>query len=192
MEINKPIATVVIFIINLVLVFLFVIPKYQELKVTTAALREKQGEYEGKSAYYEKIAILSKSIDSRKEVLEKIDSALPSQVAFAPLVNFLQKKGAETGLVIKSITFSQTSDQASPKTNGAEAASKLKEIGFSMSILGNYQGLKNFLGSLERSARLFEVQTIAFSLQQASQKVLAQGAQLQTYNFKLDVKTHSY
>ena len=193
MEINKPVATIVIAVINLVLIFLFVIPKYQELKSSAVALHEKQAQYEGKSAYFQKIAVLSESIESRKETLDKIDSALPSHVAFAPLVYFLQRKGAETGLIIKSITFAQGVADASQKPVAQAATNtQVKDVVFSMSIAGNYQGLKNFLASLERSARIFEVQTITFSSSQSNQNLLKLQSQSQIYNFRLEVKTHSY
>ncbi|OGZ63770.1 MAG: hypothetical protein A3A98_00565 [Candidatus Staskawiczbacteria bacterium RIFCSPLOWO2_01_FULL_40_39] len=189
MEINKPVSTVIIFIITLVLIFLFVWPKYQESIVLQKKLAEKQAEYNNKAMYYVKILDAMNEINSRKEVIGKISSALPSDVAFAPLVYFLQKKSSEAGLIIKSIKFSEVSKK---NPNQTLDGSGIKVIKFNMNILGNYQGLKNFLLLLERSARLFEVDSISFNALQAQQGLSQSNNQSQTYNFSLDLQTHTY
>lgn len=194
MEINKPIATIVIFIITMISVFLFALPKYQESMSLQLTLAEKLAEYNSKSDYFKDISKTYEDINKRRVVLEKIDSALPPNIAFAPLVYFLQRKGAENGIVNKSIAFSQVSKITTLASDSKEKSSKeLKIITINLDSLGTYQSLKNFLSSLEKSARLFEVESISF----VSPSRLSGGAsdpknQLQSYNFRLVVKTYSY
>ncbi len=109
MEVNKPIATVIMLVITLIIVFLFAWPKYQESSDLQKKAIEKQAEYNGKAMYFQKISQTLSQIESKKDSLGKINSALPDSVLLAPLVYFLQKTGSETGLILKSIAFSQVS-----------------------------------------------------------------------------------
>ncbi len=184
MEINKPVSTIIIFITTLILFFLFVAPEYQKSSDLQNNLAQKQEEYDVKSVYYAKISETIKSIDSRKDVLKKINSALPSDFFLAPLVYFFQKKGAEAGLIVKSITLSQISPATLKK--------EVRNITFKINLSGNYQNLKNFLSSLDESERLFEVNSISFKSPVISQDLKQPKNQQQTYNFELEVKTHTY
>ncbi|OGZ90869.1 MAG: hypothetical protein A2510_03795 [Candidatus Staskawiczbacteria bacterium RIFOXYD12_FULL_37_10] len=70
----------------------------------------------------------------------------------------------------------------------------MNEIGFSLNMTGSYSSLENFIVSLEKSARLFEVKNISFGASAASQGAeQSQQFQMQEiYNFNLEVLTHSY
>ena len=187
MEINKSVSTIILFIITAMVVFLFVVPKYQEGKDLENSLVQKQVAYNEDSAYYAKISELAKTIDSQKNNLEKINASLPSDFSLSPLVYFFQKKGAENGLIVKSVVFSQLSPP-SPANN-------IRDILFTVNVLGNYQGLKGFLASMDRSARLFEVNSISFTAPPAAgaaQETPQQKSQQQIYTFELVIKTHTY
>jgi len=137
--------------------------------------------------------------------VEKIDSAIPSSVSYGPLVYFFQKKAAESGLVVQSLSLT--------KSSFINADSNLKEINFSINLLGQYSALKNFLASVEKSARLFEIIGINFRNSQSpgtlgSSSLLSSSSSsvgvkrtgqpppaikiIQTYPFQLLVKTYSY
>lgn len=199
MEINKPISAIILLVITLVLVFLFAVPKYNESKALQVKLVEKQAQYNGASAYHEKISTLLAGIEIRKEALGKVDSALPLNASLATLVYFFQKKAAETGLMPKSINFAQISPITARETiksqeNSADTTlttRTVRDVNFTLELLGNYQGLKDFIVTLEKSARLFEVNSIAFASLRSSGLIKGQG-QIQTYSFRLAVKTHSY
>lgn len=160
------------------------LPKYQKSNDLQNNLAQKQAEYNGKSIYYAKIAEIIEIIEGKKDTLEKINSALPSNFSIASLVYFFQKKGSEVGLVVKSITLSQISIPTSEE--------RFKNIIFKVNLSGNYQGLKNFLSSLDKSARLFEVNYISFISSEISQSLKQSKNQQQTYDFQLEVQTHAY
>ena len=189
---NKPVSTIIVIIIITILIFLFVIPKYQESRDLQTKLYEKQATYNGESAYYAKLSELVKDIESRKDVLEKIDSALPPDTSFAPLLYFLQKKGDESGLVVKSVTFSQALQGPYGQVLQESSDKKIKNVMFTLNLSGNYQGLKKFLASLEKSARLFQVDDISFLSQEPLRGTTQLQSKLQVYDFKLDVKTQTY
>ncbi len=187
MKINKLVLAIIIFIIILILVFLFVMPKYKKLSELQDTLAKKQLEYDNKSIYYAKIAEIIKSIETKKDALGKIDSALPSDFYLSSLIYFFQRKGAESGLAIKSVTLSKVSAPVA----AAAADTDIQDITFNIRLSGTYEGFKNFIAALDKSARLFEVNSITFSNSGAGKdpKLSALG---QTYEFNMEVLTHIY
>ena len=116
-----------------------------------------------------------KKLEDYEESLEKIEDALPSTPSLAPLIYFLQTKSSENGLIFRRANLLSVS-LVSEKSD-------IKEIIFSLEFFGSYPAFKKFLSSLEKSARLIEVESISFVSQQESS---------QTYPFNLTIKVHSY
>ncbi len=188
MEINKPVTIVIILIIDLVLTFLFVVPKYKDIADAKVNLNQKQSEYDNLTDHYLKLLNAVKSIDARKSDFEKIDTALPNHFSFSPLIYFLQEKAGENGLTIKSITSTQFFQDQGQQASSQDSQEQVKNIDFTINLSGSYQGLKKFVMSLERSARLFEVKSISFS---SSDQNFSQN-QPNNYDFKLELGTHAY
>jgi len=184
MKINKPISSIIIFIIILMLVFLFLIPTYKKMNDFQNTLIQKQVEYDGKFIYYTKIAEIIKNIDDRKDALEKIESALPSDSYFSSLIYFFQKEATVAGLQITSATLSQISPP-DKKTN-------IRDIVFNLNISGTYGNFKNFLATLDQSARLFEVNSVSFNTPAILQTGRQVNPQSKTYNFDIEIQTHAY
>lgn len=189
MEINKLASLIIVLIITLFIFFLFVVPKYQESVELEAELVKKQTQYENKTNYYLKLAETLRDIEQKKDVLEKIDSALPPDFSLAPVIYFLQEKSKEAGLTVRSVSFSQ--QEASGKTLKADQKERVKNIILKAYLTGNYQGLKKLLSYLEGSARLFEVKSISFAAGFLKDSGRPQN-KLQTHDFTLDIETHTY
>jgi len=193
MNINKPAVIIILIIIIGISVWLFVWPKYSEFSDIKVALAKKQAEYDGESQYYEKVAQVIKDIEVRKDILDKIDSSLSADPAIAPLLYFFQKKAAETGMIIRSVTYANSLPVAPPPTaDGTVPEKKVKDVTFSINLVGNYQGLKSFLFGLEKSARLLEVDTLNLTPFQSAQGSSQSLGRFQTYEFRLQVRTHIY
>lgn len=191
MEINKPVSTVVIIIITIILTLLFVLPKYRSAGDLEKKLIEKQAEYSGKSAYYAKISELFSEIKKREDALKKVDSALPEDSSIAQVVYFIQKKGSENGLIVKSASFSQTSSAGGRNSPGS-SEKEIRDVAFSVNLFGGYQNFKGFLYSLEKSSRLFKVKTISLAPLESLQEKGKPKNQLPTYNFKLEISANIY
>ncbi len=174
---NKLVFIIFTVIITLLMVFLFAFPAWRQARDLNHALILRQAEYDGQSVYYAHTAELVKSIEEKNSALEKIHSALPDNAPLAPLVYFFQNKSKDAGLAITSLELSNIS---------ADSSYGFKNITFVMDLTGTYQGLKTLLSLLETSARLFEVNSIALTTIKTSKNPQ------QTYNFKLEVVTHSY
>lgn len=192
MEINKPVSAIIVLIIALMVFFLFALPKYQESNELETELAQKEARYEGLVNYNLTLSNLLKSIEEKQDVLAKIDSALPPDPSLAPIVYFVQQKADQSQLAVKSITFSQVAPQVYGQVLSQDSNNKeVKSIIFSVDIFGSYQGLKKFLLSLERSSRLFEVNSIAFGSEALNGTAKSKNA-LQAYDFKLEIKTQAY
>lgn len=176
MEIKKPILIILITIITSLLIFIFVSPKYNEFRVSQIKLGALETEYNSKYAYYAEVTRVYSELQLRKDSLEKVDDALPAVPRFSNLIYFTQKKASENGLVLKDLVFTKISSPAS--------GNRTRDIIFSVSLLGSYESLKNFIKALEKSANLIEVNSISFSSQASSSSSI--------FQFSLELKTHSY
>lgn len=191
MKIYKPVAIVFLVIINVMMAFLFVIPEYQKSSDLQVNLVKKQLQYDGQRDYYREVLAVRKEIEQRKDILTKVDSALPPDLYLAPIMYFFQKKTLENQLTLNSVTFSKST---AGMLNSSKGTREIKSAVFFVTVSGSYQSLKKLLAVVDASARLFEVQTIAFS----SEKPLPQEGlalvidQFKPYNFKLEIKTYFY
>lgn len=185
MEIDKPTIIAIILLAVILLSFFLVVPKYKQFKDFQMQVGIKTAEYENKYAYYSEIARLTRELENRKDILDKIDIALPSDPTYSSIVYFLQKKAGENGIFLKSVNLSK----------GLLAEQEgVKEIGFSLNMMGDYTSLKNFIDSLEGSSRIFELNSISFSSainpQQETKSSETGGAE--AYSFQVQIKTNSY
>lgn len=193
MAINKPATIIILFIIIVMIVFLFVLPKYQEFKDLEKTIIQKQAEYGALASYYEKIADLFGDIESRKDVLVKIDGALLEDVSFASLMYFLQIKGMENELVLKSIMPPKDSSGSYGTIASKKNVREVKPVVFNIGLSGNYQNIKKFLSDIDNSARLMQVNAITFNAQ--ATPILKSGKlqnQLGFYDFNLEIQTYTY
>ncbi len=193
MKIDRPIAIALILFIILLLVFFLVVPEYNKFKILQADLGEKRAEFNAEFDYYNAIANTYSQLQTRQDSLKKIDDALPIESNLGNLVYYLQNKALENGIIIRSLFLSKPS-----AANAGEEMQNVKELSFSLSLLGSYSSLGNFIRSLEKSARLFEISSISFnsnSGQFSSGSISSAKSQFQTpqlFSFSLELKTYSY
>ena len=190
MEINKPISTITLLIITLILVFLFALPKYREAGDLEKKLAEKQAEYAGRAAYFDNIAKLASEIEKRKSSLEKIGSALPEDISLSQITYFIQDNAVQNGIIVKSVAFSRL-EKLSPKAASDSGKNEIREISFSADLAGSYQGFKSFLSATEKSSRLFQIKTISFAPVEQFQKGTETKNPIPLYNFKMEIAAYA-
>ena len=166
--------------VTFAVVVLFVMPLYQESGDLQRELIQRQAQYEARVDYYLGLTDLLGEIEDRQEALVKVNNALPDQFDMAPIVFFLQQKATQSGLLMQSVNFSEVA--SSNQEEDGDSSSQLKKVDFTLNINGGYQGLKGFLASLERSSRIFDVQSIIFS----------NSGEVGAYDFALGVTTNTY
>jgi Tfp pilus assembly protein PilO len=199
MKINRPILIALFIIAATILTYFFVMPSYRAFKKNQGELSYKKAEYVAKRDYYADITNLPYALQSRKDDIEKIDDALPVGSNFGQLIYYFQKQAADSGLIMKGLFISQSSLANVKKSGG--------EISLSISLMGFYSALENFLTNLESSSRLFEVTGMSFgSSSPASSTTTSTSKSSSTSSsvaetqfegdgprsFSLQIKTHSY
>lgn len=181
MEIDKPITSAIVLFLSLVSIFYLVMPKYNAYQDKLTQIGIEEAKFNGQDAYYSTITKDYNQLMQYKDNLSKIDDALPSKSAFDLLINLLYKKSTDSGIVIQSISGANTQK--------AGTRSSVKEIDLSLGLFGSYPAFKNFLYSLEKSARIIESQDSNFSI--AVPSIQNPNSQ-DSYPIKLDIKVYSY
>jgi Tfp pilus assembly protein PilO len=192
MEIDRPITIAVILFIILLLVFFLVMPEYNTFTELQTELGQKKAEYNAQFDYYAAISKVYFDLQSRQDDIKKIDDALPTNPDLGKVIYYLQNTATENGMLIKDVFLSKSS-QGNAQPQGS-AGYVMKDIVFSMDLLGDYPSLTRFMITLEQSSRIFEVTNISFG---AADQAQAQSSQSQfqiqqTFSFNLQVRTHSY
>lgn len=153
-------------------------------------LAEKKAGFNAEFDYYAGIAKTYNDLQSNAASIAKIDDALPQGPVLGKLIYYLQKSAGENGIIIRSLFLSKSSSA----TSTAGTGNTVKDITFSMDLLGDYSSLGKYLVSLEKSSRLVEVNSISFSGSSQSQTGpnQSQFQMQQTFDFSLQLTTHSY
>lgn len=141
-------------------------------------MEKKRAEFYAKHEYYAAITKTYDDLQGRPEDIAKVDAALPQDPGLGKLVYFLQETAQANGLLIKDLSLARSS----ANNNSIGAANSIKDINFSIDVLGSYSSLEGYLVALEKSSRIFEVTSISFGSPQVGQ----------TYGFSLQIKTQSY
>lgn len=189
MEFDRPITIAVILFIILLLMFFLVVPEYNTFKDLRVELGEKKAEFNAQYEYFAEVARVFYELENYKEGISKVDDALPNKPSFGRLAYFFQKEAKENGLIVKDLFLAKYSLE--------NPDSDVKDIVFSINVSGSYSALKNFILSLEKSARLFEITSISFSSTPGDflgspTRIPAQFQMQQTYSFKIEVGARSY
>ncbi|MBZ9578322.1 hypothetical protein KJA14_00520 [Patescibacteria group bacterium] len=172
----------------ILLIGLFLIwPKYQNLGALKLEIEGKEIELQYLEEYFQRLDQLSQELKKYEAQLSKIDFALPSDssLTLLSLINFLQKASSQNGLVFKELgSFSIILPKPPAEASGlqeSQLSSKIKEIYLGFEVAGSYSALKNFLNTLEKSAKLIEVEEVSFSFEEE-----------EIFSFIFKIKTHSY
>ncbi len=156
-------------------------PKYRSFQNLLAVLGTKETELQAKNAYFVEITETYKELMQYQDVLQKIDAGLPSKFSPAELINFVYKKTIENGVSLKGIGIIRSSEVGT--------GTNVNEITLPLELNGTYSSLKNFLSSLEKSARLVEIENVSFSVAMPS---LENPQVTSSYPFNITIKVYSY
>ena len=181
MTIDRPITIALTLFIILLLVFFLVMPEYKTFGALQTELGVKKAEFNAEFDYYAQITKTYYDLQSRQDDIKKIDDALPSlpqDPTLGKILYFLQNTAKGSGLIMKNLFLSQSSPGAAASNS---SSSSIRETSFSIDALGDYLAMQNFMASLEKSSRIFEITSISFSSQSGP-----------PYSFSLQIKTHSY
>jgi len=171
---NRAITIAICFFLTFILGLSFLRPKYQDLKSLQKKVEEKRVELQSKEEYFLNLSNIAEELKKYQDQLFKIDSALPPDPSIPALTNFLQKKISQSGLVLNEVSLVSITP--------FEDLPGIQKIHLDLRVLGSYSSFKNFLLTLEKSARLIEVENIAFSSPEDKDP----------FSFDLRIKVYSY
>jgi Tfp pilus assembly protein PilO len=169
-----PIIIVACFLLTVIFGVILLWPKFQELKMIEKNIAEKKEELQYQENYFSNLREIKSKLEEYQAEVTKINSALPDDSSLPSLFNFLQKTSSQSGLVLKGVSpFAVVVSKENPD---------IKETQFSLQVSGSYSSFKNFLSTLEKSARLIEVENISFSSPKKGN----------LFTFNLRIKVFSY
>lgn len=151
----------------------FIIPSFNKLTDKMREIKEQKILTEDDARYFANVKDLQEKLKQYPEELSKVSDALPGDNHLPSLFNFLQKTCSQTGLVFQGM---------SPFSVSSVKDRTFKETKTTVYLFGPYDSLKNFLGIIENSARVIEVESISFSS-------AAEGGNIK---FTLGVKVFNY
>ncbi len=172
-RINYPIVIAILLLCSLILGLAVFLPKYQDLSITSAKIKNEKEKLSAEREYYSSIASASEELKKYGEELSKVGASLPGDSSLPSLLNFLEKAVSQAGVIIESISPSSLSPSSALKD--------VKEVRVSLSVSGDYSAFKNLIYILERSSRLIEVENISFSHLRATDN-----------GYNLRIKAYSY
>lgn len=191
----KSLLSASIFLLAILGLLFFVWPKYktlgekkQDLELTAMQLTEREN-------YFANLRQVSKKLKENEEAISMVDAAVPQESEMGRLFYFLFQSAKVNGLLMSEVgniavkfffPLADSSGQPSSSGQSPQATGpKLRSISFPIVLFGDYPSFKNFLASLEKSARLIEVNSIT---------VVPSGEEQKSglFRFTLDVKTNSY
>lgn len=172
-----PVLFLAVFLIAIFLVW----PATENFFVLKELNLQKQKALQAQQDYFNNLESASDKTVFFGSELAKMNSALPPGLSAASLMEFLQVKSSENGLIIKSLTppdivykkslpeqaggaAGAAGDETANPVGDAENAgtvSRIQEAEFILSGSGSVESFENFLRALETSARLFEIETFS-------------------------------
>lgn len=163
---NRDFLAPILLLASFLLAVYFVLPKYSQYQDLKTELAEKKIKLTEKQSYLDQLNAFSEQLDEHKQSLEKIDSALPDQMSFASLLGFFQEAAMANGLVLQSLNQADNPLSQEEQENRL-GQSAVREIYVSLNLEGRASAFDNFLLSIEKSARMIEVEDI--SVKQSTQ-----------------------
>jgi len=166
--------------------FFLIWPKYQKFESLKVDIENKELELRQTEDYFAKLERTAEDLKGYQTQISKIDFALPDDSSFATisLINFIGNASGANGLIFKKLkSFSITSPKPSAQAPGApvQPQSKVKDISLDFEVSGSYFALKNFIQTLENSAKIIEVENLSFSVEKE-----------EVPSINLKIKTFSY
>lgn len=149
-------------VISLVLIAFLVWPEYRAFNDVSKQLAQKILELENQNKYIQSLKVADGQLKERAELVEKINSALPTEVDIPSLLEFLQKASISSGVSLNKINWESISL--------GDAKEKIKKHYFSAEITGSYFALKNFLFAVETSSRLINIEQLSFTTSSENNK----------------------
>ena len=169
---NYLIYVITAFCLSLLLIFVLVLPVYNNLSDLNNQVFEKEISLQSQQEYFWELEDVADRIEGQEESFEKIRSAIPDGRDLANLMNYFQRSASKAGVSMENI---------SPALVASVQGQKVRASRINLVISGEYIALKSFLAIVEKSSRLIEIEDIGFQ---------AHSEQDDPFRFNISTKVH--
>lgn len=139
----------------------FAFPKYKVYLKEAQNLANLKLFLENQTQYYKEIEETFRKLETKREKIDKVNAMLPNQTDTSALVNYFNETTRANGLFLKSLLIS-------PPTP-LKGKERIQQYKIGLRLKGTYPGFKSFIRTIEKSARLFEVEQIFFLTDKAKE-----------------------
>ena len=150
----KLIISITLFIGAVLSAVYFVYPKYEEYQQQLAVNVVLEEELENTIAYINELKYINAKIDSNEETFDRVRSAFPKDHDAPSLYYYLRNTITENNLKYDG---SLGAFSIAPYRTGNNNHSRLKEVGFSLSLSGSYENMQSFLREIESLIRIINI-----------------------------------
>jgi len=173
MKYTNTIVLISLVIIALIVVVLLVptISSFARLKTRIA---ETEAKIETQNEFLVQLQVTAQRMEENKELVAKIENALPVGPDAASLLDFLDESATRNGVNLEEITWLD-------KNKTAEG--KVQDYLMSINFSGSYYSFRNFVNDIEKSSRIIDIDQIEFNSKRE------RGLPIE---FKLYLRIHSY
>ena len=160
--------------------FFLIWPEYQKWQDLIVNVADKKAELETVKEYFSSLEATSEELKTHQEALAKIQSALPNDPSVPSLMNLIQKSALENGILLKKVDSFSVSGES------------IKKITIPVTVVGAYSSLKGFISSLEKSARIIDINVITYSSAKSATKESSSIVEEELPSFNLSITANSY
>ena len=179
---NQPVARISFeLFLSLALVITLTVVAIQPTLTTIARLNaEVQEKKELQVKLTQKVTNLRTATDTYNRNRERIgllDQALPPDPRLMSTVKTVEKIAGESNVIITGLGISKVPDEASiEQQSTAKEIAELTDLPLSVSVVGNYQDIRQFVEKLHQSRRIMRVISATFSVEENRSDKLLQAS----------------
>ncbi len=188
------IVSVFVVLLSLGIIFFLVIPAYKALETNKVQLAEDKLNLQYRRDYVKEIKKDREEMQKDEKSVSKVNFALPQDVSFASLFNFLQFEAQMDGLTLKQVNVpveiplvlqKEVTGKRGRRRSIIRQRTNLDYYPFKASVKGPYESFKNFVLHLQNSARMIEINNINFYVPAGfgTSSVLTYNLNLRVYSF---------
>ncbi len=142
------------FVAALMIYALLVTPAYQNLNKMRGELLSRENVFKNQSEIIQKVKELLAQYQGSLKIQDSISLSLPGDPSASAIVSQVQAIANESGLLVQAISL-QTQALKPSKISKDVKALGLVEV--NARLIGPYEGLKRFLGSIATNVRVMDV-----------------------------------
>ncbi len=177
----RQIFSILAFFVALGILFGYVQPTWSgdisEIKVNILGLEEALSVSERFVAQQNELASTRNAISP--ESLKQLETFLPDSVDNVGLILDLNALATRSGVMLSNVDVSIQEDSSSATESSSFGLAHIGSLNLSLSVVGTYSSFRTFLESIERSARLLDVQEIS-----------VKGSETGVYEYKMTIRLY--